>query len=61
MENHNLEGQVLRKEIGKGIFMEKFQEKINDEHFYVISLELLEFKELHFTVDFTGSTNIEFV
>lgn len=52
---------MLRKEIGKGIFMEKFQEKINDEHYYVISLELLEFKELHFTVDFTGSTNIEFV
>ena len=52
---------MLRKEIGKGIFMEKFQEKKNEEHFYVISLELLEFKELHFTVDFTGSVNIEFL
>lgn len=41
-----------------GIVMEKYQEVINGNKFYVINLTLELFKSLKFTVDLSGSVNI---
>ncbi len=48
-----------RKEITKGIFLEKYQEETENTHYYIINLEIKLFNELDFTIDLTGSKNIE--
>lgn len=50
---------VKRQEIAPGIIMEKYQEKEKDKTYYFIKIELQLFNTLDFTVDFTGSRNIE--
>ena len=51
------------QEIAPGVFMEKYQIKDDTDgnHYYCIKLTLKLFKELDFTVDFTGSKNIEVI
>lgn len=59
MISPNTEKEVKRQEIAPGIFIEKFQEKIKDVSYYVIKVELKIFQVLDFTVDFTGSQNVD--
>ena len=50
---------IKRQEIAPGIVMEKYQEKEKDKNYYYIKIELQLFNQLDFTVDFTGSKNVE--
>lgn len=50
---------IKRQEIAPGIIMEKYQEKEKDKTFYNIKIELQLFNQLDFTVDFTGSKNVD--
>lgn len=49
------------KEIADRIFLEKFREQIDGKDYYVVSLEMKKFSQLHFTANFTGSKNITFL
>ena len=55
------ENQVKRQEIAPGIFIEKFQEKINDVNYYVIKSEVQIYQDFDLTIDFNGSQNMELV
>lgn len=50
---------VKRQEISPGIVMEKYQEKEKNITYYYIKIELQLFNQLDFTVDFSGSKNVE--
>lgn len=48
----------VRQEISPGVVLEKFQQKHENKNYYVMRIEMEIFKELDFTVDFTGSANV---
>lgn len=59
MISPNNEREIKRQEISPGIFIEKFQEKVKETSFYVINVEIKIFQLLDFTVDFSGSQNVD--
>lgn len=59
MDNNDTKKGVKRQEIALGVIMEKYQEKEKDKNYYFIKIELQLFNRLDFTVDFSGSANVQ--
>ena len=47
------------QKIADGITMEKYQLKEGNKNFYIIEIEIQKLNTMNFTVDFTGSKNVE--
>lgn len=60
MASERVISDFSRKEIYKGIFVEKSKEQEKDQLFYIITVDHTIFKTLLFSADFSGSLNVEF-